>query len=96
MARDPADNLSAVWATNLYDVLVTNHDLPGALAWLVPGYLNRCPNPSRQNSRAAIWPENALWEVWNDDRPRQLPDPRPSTRRKRPPPWAFWKLCVCL
>ena len=66
--RDPANNLYAVWGSNSGDILAVKVTPSGALGWAAPGYVTLCSNPSYQSAPDAIWHNNALWAVWNDDR----------------------------
>ena len=66
--RDPAGNLYAVWGSNSGDVIAVKVTPAGALGWSAPGYRTLCTNPSYQSAPDALWHNNALWAVWNDDR----------------------------
>ena len=67
--RDGANNLYAVWGSNSGDVIAVKVTPAGALGWAAPGYVTLCTNASRQETPDALWHNNALWAVWNDDRP---------------------------
>ena len=66
--RDPANNLYAVWGSDSGDILAVKVTPAGALGWPAPGYVTLCTNASYQSVPDAIWHNNALWTVWNDDR----------------------------
>jgi len=66
--RDPAGNLYAVWGSNSGDIIAVKVTPAGALGWSAPGYRTLCTNPSYQSAPDALWHNNALWAVWNDDR----------------------------
>jgi len=66
---DPAGNLYVAWTSDSDDPLVSKVLPSGALGWAAPGYVNLCTNPSHQTGTDALWHNNALWMVWNDDRP---------------------------
>lgn len=65
---DPAGNLYLSWASNAGDPLISKVLPSGALGWAAPGYVTLCTNSSYQSVPDAIWHNNALWAVWNDDR----------------------------
>ncbi|WP_310391748.1 T9SS type A sorting domain-containing protein [Hymenobacter sp.] len=67
VARDPANNLYAVWGSDSGDVFAVKVTPAGALGWAAPGYRTLSTNPSRQSSPDAIWHNNALWVIWDDD-----------------------------
>lgn len=66
--HDPAGNLYAVWGSNSGDIIAVKVTPTGALGWAAPGYRTLCTNPSYQSVPDALWHNNALWAVWNDDR----------------------------
>ncbi len=66
--RDPAGNLYVVWGSNSGDIIAAQVTPGGALGWSAPGYRTLCTNPSYQSVPDALWHNNALWAVWNDDR----------------------------
>lgn len=68
LLRDPANALYVVWESAASDVIVEKITPAGLRAWAPPGFVNLCPNPSQQSNPAALWTNNALWVVWNDDR----------------------------
>jgi len=69
--RDPAGNLYVVWGSNAGTILAAKATPAGALGWAAPGYRTLCTNPSYQSSPDALWHDNALWAIWNDDRAGQ-------------------------
>ena len=66
--RDPAGNLYAVWGSNSGDILAVKVTPAGALGWSGTGYRTLCTAPAYQSAPDALWHNNALWAVWNDDR----------------------------
>ncbi|MET4073451.1 T9SS type A sorting domain-containing protein [Hymenobacter sp. UYCo722] len=66
--RDPAGNLYVVWGSNSGNIIGAQVTPGGALGWAAPGYRILCTNPSYQSVPDALWHNNALWAVWNDDR----------------------------
>lgn len=66
--RDPAGNLYVVWGSNSGNILAVKVTPAGALGWSAPGYVTLCTNPSRQEVPDALWHNNALWAIWNDNR----------------------------
>ena len=71
LVRDPAGNLYVVWGSNAGTILAAKATPAGALGWAAPGYRTLCTNPSYQSSPDALWHDNALWAIWNDDRAGQ-------------------------
>ena len=65
--RDPAGNLYVVWGSDSNDILAIKVTPAGALGWSAPGYRTLSSNPSRQNTPDALWHNNALLVIWNDD-----------------------------
>jgi hypothetical protein len=68
LVRDPANNLYVVWDSDVSDVFAEKITPAGAFGWAAPGYVNLCSNPSGQTLPDALWHNNALWVIWNDDR----------------------------
>ena len=68
LVRDPAGNLYVVWGSNSGRIIAAQVTPAGALGWAAPGYRTLCTNPSYQSAPDALWHNNALWAVWNDDR----------------------------
>ena len=67
LVRDPAGNLYVVWGSDSNDILAIKVTPAGALGWSAPGYRTLSSNPSRQNTPDALWHNNALLVIWNDD-----------------------------
>jgi len=65
---DPAGNLYVAWTSFGGDALVSKILPTGALGWPSPGYVSLCTFASRQANPHAIWHNNALWMVWEDNR----------------------------
>ncbi|HEX8656264.1 MAG TPA: T9SS type A sorting domain-containing protein [Hymenobacter sp.] len=68
LLSDPANNLYVAWTSNDGDPLVSKVLPSGALGWAAPGYVNLCTFASRQTKPHAIWHNNALWMIWEDNR----------------------------
>ncbi|WP_210516080.1 T9SS type A sorting domain-containing protein [Hymenobacter terricola] len=69
LVRDPAGNLYVVWTSNAGDPLVSKVLPTGTPGWAAPGYVSLTTNLSFQSLPDALWYNNALWVVWNDDIP---------------------------